>query len=224
MVSEKIEETIGLLEYAGFVVDRAFPGVKAGKIQAPKLTVMTERYDAEALVLAVDIFAPGEIGGRICEDMAQRVVWALKNKLATFTVGKCRFLGQPGWFTVRVLVQWYREAECSVEIDGVPIQHLVSCCATMHSVRIPYVDSMTGETLETVEANRWDIEVKDIWPLNQEMVPEQSVAFKLTVEREGGKEFYPRCVWREVTLEETPAGVLRTRVAQTYQGRNVGKA
>jgi hypothetical protein len=224
MVHEKISRTIRALENVGLTAIRGFPGMKAENIREPRLAVQLERYDRDSLVLAIDIFTLGEAGGTNCEDIALLVDVALKQEMAVCTIGDCKFLGQPGWFTIRVLAQWRRELDYSVYIEGTAIPYLISCNATMHTVQVPYIDSATGETLDTVTQKRWEIELTDLWPRQQMMKPERSDMFELVVGRALSQEKYPRCVWREVRLEEIPEGILRTRIAQTYGERKIENA
>ena len=121
------------------------------------------------------------------------------------------------------MARWYRELEYAVDIDDETIARVTACQAEKSVVRVPYVDSATGDVLTTVDQNVWTVTITDIWPLNEKLPEERTDAFALFVMRPGGAEAYMQCVWEKITLEETPAGVLRTRVAKTYQDRVVGE-
>lgn len=222
MLSEWIDGAVEALEEIGIQAGRGYPGTKIPLVYSPVVTVSLEEYTEHTLTLAADVFVAAEQGGSECEETAMKVAGVLTEKMAVCSVGACKYSGQTGLFTVRVLARWYRELDYAVKIDDVAIAYVTSCCAEKATVRLPYVDATTGETLVTVSGSEWNITVTDIWPLNEKMQPETAETFTLFVMRPGGLEAYPGCMWTQITLEETPAGVLRTRVAKTTQDRVIG--
>ena len=128
-------------------------------------------------------------------------------------------MGPSGLFTVRVLARWNRELGYDVMIDQKAIGYVTACTAVRNTAQFPYVDGSTGDTILTVTGGTWDVTVTDLWPLGQKMEQERTDEFTLFVMRPSGAEAYPGCKWIKHTLEETPAGVLRTRVARTTQER-----
>lgn len=222
MVSTKINQVLAALRTAGIQVTRGYPGSKIAGVVKPVAAVSLEEYTDRFLTLAVDVFGPTEWDGSACEELALNIAAILQEDMAACTVGKCQFAGKMGLFTVRVLAKWYRELEYAVDIDENRIARVTSFCAEKSTVRVPYIDSTTGDVLTKVEQNEWTIKVTDIWPLNEKLPEERTDAFTLFVMRPGGLEAYEECTWQQITIEETPAGVLRTRVAKTYQDRVVG--
>lgn len=217
MVIEKITDTLEILQTAGIQATRGYPGSKITGVIKPVATVSLEQYTDCHLTLAVDIFGPTDWGGSTYEELALNIAGKLTGKMAICTVGKCEFSGKTGLFALRILARWYRKLAYAVNIDNEPIPYVTACRAEKNVVRAPYVDSATGDVLTTVERNEWSVTVTDIWPLNQKLPAERTDAFTLFLMRPGSLEAYEQCVWARIGLEETPAGVLRTRVAKTYR-------
>lgn len=223
MISEKINQVIAALQAADIPVCRGYSGSKISAVVKPVTAVSLQEYTDRFLTLAVDALGPTEFDGSACENLAVNVAGVLTDIMATCTVGNCEFSGKTGLFSVRVLARWYRELGYAVDIDDETIPRVTACQAEKSVVRVPYVDSATGEVLTTVDRNVWTVTITDIWPLNIKLPEERTDAFSLFVMRPGGVEGYMQCVWEKITLEETPAGVRRTRVAKTYQDRVVGE-
>ena len=223
MVNERIAQAMQALQGAGIPNMRGYPGTKIQAVLEPIAAVSLQRYTDKYLTLAVEIFGPAEQGGAICEALAVRVAALLTERLALCTVENCEFSGKTGLFSVRVLAQWQRELDYAVEIDDEAIDHVISCQAEKNTVLVPYVLSDTGDVLTKVERNEWTITVTDLWPLGEKLPGERTTAFTMMVMRPGGLEAYEQCVWVRINLEETPAGVLRTRVARTYNDPVAGQ-
>ena len=223
MVSEKINQVISALQAADIQASRGYTGSKVAAVVKPVTAVSLQEYTDRFLTIAVDVLGPTEFDGSACENLAVEVADILTDIMATCTVGNCEFSGKTGLFSVRVLARWYRELEYAVDIDDETIARVTACQAEKNTVQVPYVDSATGDVLTTVERSVWTVTITDIWPLNEKLPEERTDAFALFVMRPGGAEAYMQCVWEKITLEETPAGVLRTRVAKTYQDRVVGE-
>lgn len=222
MLQEKIQEVMQALQAIGLPVRRGYPGTKIPAIYNPTVTVSLESFSEKELTLAADVFVPAERGGDECEETAMRAATVLAGERAACSVGNCRYNAPSGLFTVRVLAKFYRPLDYAVKLDSEQIAYAIGFDSRRTVERLPYVDSATGQTLVTVEKPQWQITVQDLVPLTQKMTPEKTDTFTVGLMRPGGLEAYPGCVWTGITLEETPAGVLRTRVAVTNQERTIG--
>lgn len=222
MLQEKIEQALQALQAIGLPAVRGYPGTKIPVIHNPTVTVSLESFSEEALTLAVDVFVPAERGGSECEETAMRAAEVLAAEMAVCSVGNCRYNAPSGLFTVGVLARWYRQLDYAVKLDDEEIAYAIGFDSRRSVERLPYVDAATGQTLVTVERPQWQITVQDMVPLTQKMAPEKTGTFSIGVLRPGGLEVYPGCMWTQISLEETPAGVLRTRVAVTNQERVIG--
>ena len=222
MLSEWIERAVGALADIGFHVERGYPATKIPVIHSPVVMISMEEYGEKFVTLALDVFVPAEHGGSECEETAVRVANVLAETMAACSVGACKYAGKMGMFQVHVVAKWFRELDYAVKVNDTQIPHVISCHTVRSKVRLPYVNGETGETVVTVDGAEWKITIEDIWPLNHKIEAEQSGSFTLLLVRPGGLEAYPECVWTEIRLEETPAGVLRTRVAVTSRDRVIG--
>lgn len=222
MVNEKIDLALELLQQIGIQTVRGYPGTKIPMIYNPVVTVCLESWTEDSLTLAADVFVPAQMDGSECEETAIRVASILGESMARCSVGSIHYSAPSGLFNVRVLAKWYRELDYAVKIGDEAVAHTVGFASEKTLVRLPYVDSATGESLVTVAGLEWKITVKDVVPLQQKLVAEKTGSFSMTVIRPGGLEVYEECIWEQITLEETPAGVLRTRVAVTNQERVIG--
>ena len=223
MVNEKIRQVLEALQAAQIRSIRGYPGGKISAVREPVAAVSLEEYAERFLTLAVDVYSPMELDGSTCEETALNVADILKEKMAVCTVGKCVFSKTMGLFTVRVLAKWHRELDYTVDINEDTIACVTDLQVEKNIVKIPYVDAMTGELQIKAERDEWKITVTDIWPLNRKLPAEQADGFTLFVMRPGGLEAYEECLWEKITREETPAGVLRTRVAKTYRDPVIGE-
>ena len=221
MLQDWIDRAIESLEDVGFQAERGYPATKIPVLHSPVIMVSLQAYTDRYVTLAADVFVPAEAGGGQCEETAVRVADVLTENLAVCSVDECRYAGKMGMFTVRVLARWHREAAYAVMVDGAAIAHVIACQAEKNQVRIPYIHSETGETLTTVGALEWKITITDLVPMNQKVEADEKPSFELLLMRAGGAEIYPACMWTQVHFEDTPAGVLRTRVAVTNQDRIV---
>lgn len=222
MLQEKINGALQALQAIGLPAFRGYPGTKIPVIHNPTVTVSLEHFSEKELTLAADVFVPAERGGDECEETAMRAAEVLATEMAVCFVGNCRYNAPSGQFTVRVLAKFYRQLDYTVKLDNEQIAYAIGFDSRRTVERLPYVDSATGQTLVTVERPQWQITVQDLVPLTQKMTAEKTGTFSIGLMRPGGLETFPGCVWTSIALEETPAGVLRTRVAVTNQERVIG--
>lgn len=222
MLQEKIQQALQALQAIGLPAVRGYPGTKIPVIHNPTVAASLESFSEKELTLAVDVFVPAELGGSACEETAMRAAEVLAAEMAVCSVENCRYNAPSGLFAVRVLAKFHRQLDYAVKLDDEEIAYAIGFNSRRSVERLPYVDAATGQTLVTVERPQWQITVQDMVPLTQKMTAEKTGPFSIGLMRPGGLEAYPGCVWTSIVLEETPAGVLRTRVAATNQERVIG--
>ena len=187
MLQEWIDRAAGALGEAGFYVERGYPATKIPVIHSPVIMISLGAYEEKMVSLALDVFVPAEQGGSQCEETAVRVANVLAEEMAACSVGSCNYAGKMGMFTIRVTAQWYQELDYAVEVDDVPIPHVISCDAVKSRVRLPYAMDENGEVQVTVQGLEWKLTVVDIWPLNQKIEDEKNGEFTLLVMRPGDR-------------------------------------
>lgn len=221
MVLQRINQAKKALNRAGVPNYRGYPATEADTASKSCAPVSIYAVTQAHITLAVEVFVPCKQGGAACEDAACSAVRELEKEMAACTVGEMNFDGQIGMYSIRILAQWPRNPGCVVKIEEEEVSRLVSCTAVRTAAMERFVDPESGEIQQIVGGRLWTVTVVDLWPLQEKMLQEQTGAFRLQVIRSGSAETYADCVWTKISLEETPAGVLRTRVAQTRQERAI---
>lgn len=221
MVLQRIDQARKALTRAGLSNYRGYPATQANTASRIYATVAIYTVTQQHITLSVEVFAPCKQGGAACEDAAWSAMQELEKEMAACTIGKIAFDGQLGMYSIRILAQWSRNPGCEVNIGAEAVNRLVSCTATRTAAMEPVVDPESGEIRQVAGGRLWSITVADLWPLQEKMPAEGTEAFCLQVTRPGGTEEYADCMWTRISLEQTPAGVLRTRVAQTRQERSI---
>lgn len=221
MVLQRIEQVKNAMNRAGLSNYRGYPATQANTASRIYATVAIYTVTQQHITLSVEVFAPCKQGGAACEDAAWSAMQELEKEMAACTIGKIAFDGQLGMYSIRILAQWSRNPGCAVKIGAEAVNRLVSCTATRTAAMEPVVDPESGEIRQVAGGRLWSITVADLWPLQEKMPAEGTDVFRLQVTRPGGTEEYADCMWTRISLEQTPAGVLRTRVAQTRQERSI---
>lgn len=221
MVQRQIDIAVEVLNQAGLYTKRGYPGTPFPHISQPTAIVTVHEVNEQTLALAVEIFVDTSLGGSACESAAILAAQVLSSEKAACSIGCCGFDADTGLFSARVLARWPREAAYQVKLDGVFLSGVSGFSAVQTATLMPSLDAETGLTKLTADARLWTITVVDSFPLSKKESAERTDAFQLDLIRPGSKESYPGCMWARIQLEETPSGVIRTRVAQTRQERTI---
>lgn len=220
-VISRIESTVAALRAGGVHADRGFPqGMQTG-LTEPVVAVSVEHSDRQESVLKARICGPAAQGGRVCEDLAQTVAQLLRGENAHCEVGSCRFDGDTGLFTVEVLAAWQVFLADPVKIDGKVLAYVTELSAVQTRQVAQAADEETGVVTIVNEADGWTLSVTEWLPLGENAAVDQNEPFTLTVHRENCVETYASCYWTSITLEETNSGLIRKRVAKSWEERVV---
>lgn len=221
MLSQRISQAQKALSRAGLSNGRGYPDAEADTGRKCYATVSVHTVTRQYITLAAEVFVNCKQGGAACEDAAWAAARELERDMAVCTIGEIRFDGQTGMYSIRILAQWPRDPGCTVKIGSDEVSNLVSCDAVRTATLERFTDPESGEIHQAAAGRSWSITVMDLWPTQNKMPQERTDAFLLQVIRAGGVESYADCMWTKISLEQTPAGVLRTRVAQTRQERSI---
>ena len=220
-LADRLKALQQLAEMVGEDKDGAEAFLRCPALSGPCVALSLQEYDENGLKMAADVYVPTALGGTACEKTALEVADAMTYLMARCQVGPIRYDGQMGLFTVRVLVTWTRTTFSIVRVDGEQVAQVVDFSATRKQVRLPYVTEDGQQTQVTVGGIQWTVTVVDELPRDEMAENDKTGAFTLTVEREGGSETYPGCVWTQVTLEDRKNAIRRIRVAESNQERVV---
>ncbi|MBE6977678.1 MAG: hypothetical protein E7438_03445 [Ruminococcaceae bacterium] len=209
------------LEMIGIQAGEGYPGGRMPDIREPYVALSLKEYDENGLTVAADVYVPVSLGGTACEKTAVEVADAMTGLMAQCSVGQIRYDAQTGLFAVGVLVTWARMTFSLVRVNEEQVDYVVDFSAVRKQVRLPYVTEDGMQTEVTVGGIQWTVTLVDELPRDEMAKNDVTGVFTLTVEREGGTETYPDCVWTQVTLEDRKNSIRRTRVAETNRERIV---
>ena len=221
MVSQRINQAKKALTRAGFSNARGYPATEADTSRKCYAVVSIHAVTRQYITLSIEMFANCKQGGAACEDAAWAASQEQEQDMAACTIGEISFDGQTGMVTIRILAQWPRNPGCTVMIGSEEVSTLVSCDAVRTATMERFTDPESGEIHQVAGGRLWSITVTDLWPLQNKMPQECTDAFLLQITRPGGAETYADCMWTKISLEQTPVGIIRTRVAQTRQERSI---
>lgn len=216
---KRVAYTLEALQDAGIRAERGFPGQMAPAITGPVAAVTVEHSDQKKIVLAVTVYAPGNQGGRICEELAQTVADVLRGKRGICQVGNCGFDAQSGLFSVKVTAEWRESLHNSVQIDNVTLSYATDFSAVQTRQVQQVTDAETGEKRVVNEEVIWTVAIQELLPFREVMVVDHKEAFTLRVKHDGCTEIYPACYWLSITLEEGDGGLIRKRIARSWTER-----
>lgn len=217
----RLNHTVTALQNAGFRADCGYPGKLVQVPDSPIITVTIERSSQKEIVLAVTIYGPPELGGQICEELAQEVAATLRGLAARCEVGICQFEDASGLFRLKVLATWKKNLHNRVRIDGQSLVYANEFSAVQTRQVEKVVDEETGQEQVINEEVIWTVAVQELLPFSQAMEVDHKEAFTLSVVHENCVETYPECYWLSITLEETDGGLIRKRIARSWTERIV---
>ena len=215
----RVRYTLEALQSAGIRAQRGFPGDGMQAIGEPVVAVTVEASDQKQIQLAVTVYGPGHLGGRVCEELAQTVAEVLRQKRGRCQVGACRFDGETGLFSVKVAAVWMESLHNTVQIDEATLTYATAFSAVQTRQVQQQTDPETGETSVVNEEVIWTVAIEELLPFREVMVVDHKGAFTLRVKHENCTEIYPQCYWLSITLEEGNGGLIRKRIARSWTER-----
>lgn len=215
----KVNDTVEALKSAGIRTERGFPADLIEVITGPVAAVTVEQSDQKQIVLAVTVFGPVNLGGRVCEELAQTVAQVLREKQGKCQVGSCSFDTESGLFAVKVTACWLKTLHSTVRIDDATLTYATEFSAGQTRQIRQIADPETGEKQVVCEEVVWTVEIQELLPFGETVMVEQTTPFTLRVLHENCTEMYPGCYWVSVTLEEGDGGLIRKRVARSWTER-----
>ncbi len=218
-VSNRLDWTIKALSALGIPVERGYPSAKLRIPSVPVAAITVERTDLKETVLAIWICGTASLGGVVCEDVAQMVADALRQKRAFCQVGACQFDSKSNLFSVKVQALWKESLVNTVKVDRNALVSVTefSAVQTRHVQQV--ADEETGTISVVNEEVVWTIAIQEQLPFQEVIEVEGKEAFTLTVIHDKYVEIYPECYWLSITLEENDGGLLRKRVARSWTER-----
>ncbi len=216
MGRSRLEQTVNALQVAGIRTARGHVAQPMPEPSSPVAAVTVREMTDTVSSVNVTVYTTAAQGGILCEDTALMVMEQLKKLNAACTMGSCSFNGRTGLFSVTVQAQYRENLTTAVLIDQVLQEHVVQISITNSAelYRVTNAETGTASTMGTDQG--WHITLTELLPENTPPQQKSNALFDMIVRHPGGAEQYSDCRWERCTLERTPAGMKRTRVARTW--------
>ena len=215
----KVTAVLEALRNEDVPADHSYPAEIMPALDHTVAAVHLDHMTPEMTRVAVHIFAPKK--GQFCEICAERVVAVLKELGAQYQVGNCTFDKHSGCFTCCVLGTWTTTTAASVLVDGKKVTYLTEVSVKRSVSRSRVWDPMEEEMAEDCKDMGWNITIREMLPADSLPGADMNDEFMLVIHRTGGYERYNKCRWVQISLESVANGMLRTRVARTWDDRSV---
>lgn len=211
MGADRITQVVDALQAAGFRADRGFPGKKIPDITTPAVAVNLGEQNRERVMLLVNVYCSGDLGGVYCEDQSLAVAATLKSIGGNCSVGSCAFQSKSGLFCVEIKAVWSNVPPVRVLVEGTELPYVTAVTAQQSWGEV-YGDDGT-----TVSIQRgWSVFVEEMLPPGSFLMEKEEIPFDILLCHDGGSEEYSGCYWDLVTSKVTTDGVYRKREAWTW--------
>lgn len=216
---DKLNEVVAKLKTNGLRAQRGFPAEGMPQLNGTVAAVNLAAITPEQTQVAVQIFS--SISGVECETFAQSVAETLVAMGAVYTAEKCDFDSRAGLFTCRVIGTWKANTDCLVRISGESLVYLTSVSVKRTISRTRVTDPVTEETVEECRDIGWNIALEEILPGSVMPDEDADSEFTVYIYRPNGYERFDKCKWVQISLETVANGLRRTRVARTWEDRQI---
>jgi hypothetical protein len=108
-----------------------------------------------------------------------------------------------------------------VTVGNQELVHAIGVTAKKHISRVQVTDPESGAIREENRNLGWSVTIVELLPKLQMPETERQETFTVYIQRPGGKERYEQCQWVQILLENVPGGLRRTRVARTWENRDI---
>lgn len=220
-VITRIQDAVVALRAGGLRADWGYPQGWQATPESAVVAVSVAHSDPQETALKVWVLGPAAQGGRTCEDLAQTAAQILRAQNARCTVGECHFDEETGLFMVQILAVWQESLPCSIRIGQTLLANVTDFSAVQNRQVTRVTDEETGEITLVGEMVSWTVTIRERLPVGEIAAVEAADGFTLTVTGENGVETYPQCYWQSITLEQSADGLIRQRVAKSWEERVV---
>ena len=215
----RINQAVEALQTAGLQADRGYRTGKMAALTEPVAAVNVDSIRPEKTSLIIHVYDGTD--GAACEDAAEKAMVALEAIGALCQVEACRFDSRAGVFCCPVKAVWQEHADCKVTVGNQELVYATGVTAKKHISRVQVMDSESGEIREENRDLGWSVTIVEMLPKDYMPETERQEVFSVYIQRSGGKERYEKCQWVQNLLENAPGGLRRTRVARTWENRDI---
>ena len=207
-----VDRVVQMLRDGGIRTEAAFPESKLVRIEEPVAAVSLQnaepkKYTAEVLV---EILAPQEIGGYLCQKKALEACAILETGGGVCQQGKCQFLRNGNLFRVPIYVT-FRFAARAGNVESLPKPSIVAGGMSLGYVTA-FSSIQKGDGGET-EAP-WEVTVEEFFPWGVWNTMEPEEPFALELQYQGNVERYKNCKWIQHQRIKEELGIRQIRKAK----------
>ena len=207
-----VDKVIQLLSDGGIQTAAAYPAAKMSRITAPVAAVSLQcaepgKYTAEVLV---EILAPQEVGGYLCQKKALEACALLEAGGGTCQQGKCQFVRNGNIFRVPVSVT-FRGIARAGNTEELPKPKLVAAGRNLpYACGFSSLQQLDADN-ETLQEAPWEITVEEFFPWGVVDTLGTTEPFTLELQHLGNIERYQNCTWTYLQRVKEDLGIRQIR-------------
>ena len=210
-----LNEVIQKLKDGGIRTESAFPAGTMTRATDVVAAVSVDGDDREKkkTTILVEVIAPKELGGLICQTKATTVCDLLADMGAICRQENCAFLSKANAFRVPVYAEFGTNRAYTVVAGVQTLTHVCNFSAEQKK---------DGETV-SIEELPWDVTIEEFFPWGTFNTLEPEEPFELYLQSSGGVENYASCQWTQRKRIAEEQGVRQIRVAVSRRRFLTGK-
>lgn len=212
-----VDQVVQLLSTGGIRAEAAFPPDKLIRITDAVAAVSLEKTQPKeyTTVVLVEILAPQERGGYLCQQKALEACLLLEAGGGVCEQGRCTFLRNANAFRVPVRVT-FRSAARPAMTEEIPNPVMIA-----GGMILTYVCAFSAEQTQSIEGTSetapWEITLEEFFPWSVWNTLEPQEPFTLDLRHMGNIERYQNCTWKKCRRIKEELGIrqIRTGTAQS---------
>ena len=200
-----LDKVVQTLQENGIRTENAFPAGNMTRVTEVVAAASVDGDDREKrkVTILVEVIAPKELGGLICQTKAETVCDLLEDIGAVCQQGNCDFLSKANAFRVPVYAE-FGEARAYEVVAGLQtLNHVCHFSAVQER----------NEEETSMEELPWDVTIEEFFPWGTFNTLEPEEPFELYLRSSGGVENYTDCRWSQRKRVAEEQGVRQIRVA-----------
>ena len=210
-----VDRVVSLLQDADIRAEAAFPGDRITRITDPVAAVSLEKadFDDHTATVLVEILAPQESGGYLCQKKALEACAILEADGAVCSQGGCDFISKGHLFRVPVKATYRGVARANtmewtpqftVTVQGKTLTRIVGFSAKQE----------VRSKEDSLQDSYWEFTVEEFFPWGQMDTVLMSEPFELRLKCMGDVEVYEDAVWTSRKRIAEEKGIRQIRVGK----------
>ena len=213
-----IDVVLQLLADGGIPAEAAYPGERITRITDIVAAVSLEKADLDArtVTVLVEIFAPQETGGYLCQKKALEACALLEGEGAVVSQGSCEFLSKGHVFRVPIKATFRGMARAD-DTELVPEFTIKTGNLYLHYAVGFSAKQTLGKEDDTLQNSVWEFTLEEFFPWGIVDTRVAEEPFVLELDCLGNVERYEESIWtsRKRIVEDKGIRQIRTGIAQS---------